>query len=307
MLASSRVQLGEQMQIHELTRKKPVKEGIGGALASIAGGIAMQAGKQAINKAVGTDVTSQAGPAQSREQGFASMVNSPAAKTLATSMQAAWAETVRNFLANSRDSMGNPPTSVKTITSPSTDALKTELRALVNKMIGGQRAGFDYSNMANNISDPVTKAGSQEIISRINEYIESIFDATVQGVDPKTMSNSWIKLVGDGILPAQNVRAYDSRSGSVITMSPGATKLADSLRLDDGDIVKIRQAISNPDGARVATAILDKKIPATIASPLIKQFGQQTKLTDTELTSMLALAQDSANDAAFKEIFGLRA
>ena len=295
------------MQIHELTRPRKVNEALLGAVGAALGGIAKQVGKQAINKAVGGDVTSQDGPAQSREQGFQSMVNSPAAKTLATSMQAAWAETVRNFLANSKDSMGNPPASVKTITTPSTDALKTELRALVNKMIGGQRAGFDYSNMANNISDPVAKAGSQEIISRINEYIESIFDATVQGVDPKTMSNSWIKLVGDGILPAQNVGAYDSRAGSVITMSPAATKLADSLRLDDGDIVKIRQAIGNPGGDQVATAILDKKTPATTASPLIKQFGQQTKLTDTELTSLLGLAQNAANDAAFKEIFGLRA
>jgi hypothetical protein len=40
---------------------------------------------------------------------------------------------------------------------------------------------------------------------------------------------------------------------------------------------------------------------------LIKQFGGATKLTDTELTSMLALAQDPANDAAFKEMFGLTA
>ena len=90
-------------------------------------------------------------------------------------------------------------------------------------------------------------------------------------------------------------------------MSPAATKIADSLRLDDGDIVKIRQAISNPGGDQVATAILNKTTPATIASPLIKQFGQNTKLTDAELTSMLALARDAANDAAFKEIFGLRA
>ena len=295
------------MQIYELTRPRRVNEGFLGGAAAALGGIAKQVGKQAINKAVGGDVTSQAGPAQSREQGFQSMVNSPAAKTLATSMQAAWAETVRNFLANSKDSMGNPPASVRTISSPSIEALKTELRALVNKMIGGQSSAFDYSNMANNIGDPVAKAGTQEIISRINEYIESIFDATVQGVDPKTMSNSWLKLVGDGILPAQNVRAYDSRSGSVITMSPGATKIADSLRLDDGDIVKIRQAISNPGGDRIAVAILDKRTPATLASPLIKQFGQQTKLTDTELTSLLALAQDAANDASFKEIFGLRA
>ena len=306
MLASSRVQLGEQMQIHELTRPRKVNEVLG-AVGAALGGIAKQVGKQAINKAVGVDVTSQDGPTQDREQGFKSMVNSSAAKTLATTMQTAWAQTVQNFLANSKDSMGNPPTSVKAVTSPSIDALKNQLRALVNKMIDGRTSSFDYSNMANNIGDPVAKAGSQEIISRINEYIESIFDATVQGVDPKTMSNSWLKLVGDGILPAQNARAYDSKSGSVITMSPAATKIADSLRLDDGDIVKIRQAISNPGGDQVATAILNKTTPATIASPLIKQFGQNTKLTDAELTSMLALARDAANDAAFKEIFGLRA
>jgi len=308
MLASSRDQLGEQMQIHELTRPRRVNEGFLGGAAAALGGIAKQVGKQAINKAVGGDVTSQDGPAQSREQGFKSMVNSPAAKTLATSMQAAWAETVRNFLTNAKDSMGNPATSVRGVSTPSTEALKTELRTLVNKMIGGsQSSAFDYSNMANNIGDPVAKAGIQEIIARINEYTESIFKATVLGIDPKNLSNDWLKLVGDGILPAQNARAYDSKSGSVITMSPAATKIADSLRLDDGDIVKIRQAISNPGGDRVAATILNKTTPATIASPLIKQFGQQTKLTDTELTSMLAMARDAANDAAFKEIFGLRA
>ncbi len=311
MLASSRVQLGEPMQIHELTRPRKINEAsvagaIGGATA-VAGGIGSALGKSLMTQAFGTDVTPKYGDTQSREQGFKSMVNSSAAKTLATTMQTAWAQTVQNFLANSKDSMGNPPTSVKAVTSPSIDALKNQLRALVNKMIDGRTSSFDYSNMANNIGDPVAKAGSQEIISRINEYIESIFDATVQGVDPKTMSNSWLKLVGDGILPAQNARAYDSKSGSVITMSPGATKLADLLRLDDGDIVKIRQTIKIPGGEQYARTILDKRTPATIASPLIKQFGQQTKLTDAELTSMLALAQDAANDASFKEIFGLRA
>jgi hypothetical protein len=103
-------------------------------------------------------------------------------------------------------------------------------------------------------------------------------------------------------------QAFDTgASGAVITMSQAARKLADSLILDDGDIVKIRQAISKPGGDQYATAILDKKTPATTATPLIRQFGQQTKLTVTELASLLAYAQDAANDAAFKEIFGLRA
>jgi hypothetical protein len=39
---------------------------------------------------------------------------------------------------------------------------------------------------------------------------------------------------------------------------------------------------------------------------LIRQFAQQAKLSDAELASLIALAQDAANDAALKEIFGLR-
>ena len=204
MLESSRVQLGEQMQIHELTRRK-TNEGFFNALAN-----------QAISKALGgADVTSKNGPAQSREQGFKSMVNSPEAKTLATTMQAAWQQTVHNFLMNSKDAAGNPATSLKNVTQPSVDSLLPELQALVNKMIGGRYgASFNYQNMASNITDPVTKAGIQEVVSRINEYIQAIYKATVEGVDPKSLTDSWLKLVGDGVLPGQNAVAYDTRRGT---------------------------------------------------------------------------------------------
>jgi len=187
------------MQIHELTRRK-TNEGFGSALAN-----------QMISKALGgTNPLDQSGPAQSREQGFASMVDSPAAKTLATTMQAAWAQTVKNFLANANDSMGNPATSLQGVTQPSVEALKNELHLLINRMIGGQRrANIEYTTMANNVGDPVAKQGVQEVIARINEYLETIYKATVQGVDPKALTDDWIKLVGNGILPAQNAMAYD--------------------------------------------------------------------------------------------------
>lgn len=187
------------MQIHELTRRK-TNEGFGSALAN-----------QMISKALGgTNPLDQSGPAQSREQGFASMVNSPAAKTLATTMQAAWAQTVKNFLANAKDSQGNPATSLQGVTQPSVEALKNELHLLINRMIGGQRRGnIEYTTLANNVGDPVAKQGVQEVVARINEYLETIYKATVEGVDPKALTNDWIKLVGDGILPAQNAMAYD--------------------------------------------------------------------------------------------------
>jgi hypothetical protein len=195
------------MQIYELTRPRKVNEGFASAL-----------GTQIMNKAFGgVDVMDKSGPSQSREQGFASMVNSPAAKTLSTTMQAAWSQTVKNFLANAKDSMGNPATSLAGVTNPSAASLEPELHTLINKMIGGRYGNnFDYTTMANNIQDPVTKQGIQEVIARITEYSQAIYKATVQGVDPKSLTDDWIKLVGDGILPAQNAIAYDRRSaGSV--------------------------------------------------------------------------------------------
>jgi hypothetical protein len=221
MPESSQDQLGEQMQIHELTRPRKVNEAsvvgaLGGAKA-VAGGIGSALGKSLMTKAFGgVDVTSKNGPAQSREQGFKSMVNSPEAKTLATTMQAAWQQTVHNFLMNSKDAAGNPATSLKNVTQPSVDSLLPELQALVNKMIGGRYgASFNYQNMASNITDPVTKAGIQEVVSRINEYIQAIYKATVEGVDPKSLTDSWLKLVGDGVLPGQNAVAYDTNRGAI--------------------------------------------------------------------------------------------
>ena len=296
------------MQIHELTRPRKVNEAsVGGALGGAAaalGGIATQVGKQLMTKALGADVTPQYGPAQSREQGFQALANSSAAKTLATSMQTAWQQTVQNFMAKSKDANGNPPTSLAQVTQPSIATLRPELYRLVNSMIG---RSADYKTLANNIADPNMKDNAGDIIADIDKSVDAIYNATLQNTDPKSTTNLFTQLVGMGILPAQNILAYDNKSGSVVRMSLAATKLADSLRLDDGDIVKIRQVIKKPGGDQFATAILDKKTPATTASPLIKQFGQLTKQTDAELGSMLASAQNAANDAAWNEIFGLRA
>jgi len=248
------------MLIHELTQPRRVNEVVGAA-ASILGGIAKQVGTQAINKALGTDVTSQDGPAQSREQGFASMVNSPAAKTLATSLTAAWQQTVSNFLANAKDSAGNPATSLKYVTQPSVDSLLPDLQAMVNRMIGGQRASFDYSTMANNIEDPVAKAGIQEVIARINEHIQAIYKATVEGVDPKSLGDNWVKLVGDGILPAQNAMAYDRRSTGISNRPKFGTDAEGNIMISvDGGAFERFLPQSNPKHKEISTRMAAGKL-----------------------------------------------
>jgi len=180
--------------------------------AAVAGGIGSALGKSLMSKAFGgVDVLGKNGQSQSREDFMKSMVNSPEAKTLATTMQTSWAQTVQNFLAHSKDANGNPATSLSTVTQPSIGALQQELHQMVNQMIGG-RNGSDYTTIGNYAKDPAVKRGTQSIVTKITQMIDAIYQATVQGVDPKTISGDWLKLVGDGILPAQNSLAYDRNS-----------------------------------------------------------------------------------------------
>jgi hypothetical protein len=178
--------------------------------AAVAGGIGSALGKSLMSKAFGgVDVLGKGGTSQSREDLFKSMVNSPMAKQLATTMQASWAQTVQNFLANSKDANGNPPASLKTVSQPSVAALKQELHMLVNQMLGRE-----YTQLASSIKDPVAKQGIQDVVADITQMIDGIYQAEIQGVDPKNMGLDWVKLVGDGILPAQNIIAYDQKRGS---------------------------------------------------------------------------------------------
>jgi hypothetical protein len=249
------------MLIHELTQPRRVNEVVG-AVAAALGGIAKQVGTQAINTALGQNVTSQDGPAQSREQGFASLVNSPAAKTLATSMQTAWQQTVQNFLANAKDSAGNPATALKYVTQPSVDSLLPDLQAMVNRMIGGKYgANFNYQNMASNIEDPVTKAGIQEVIARINEHIQAIYKATVEGVDPKSLGDNWVKLVGNGILPAQNAMAYDRRSMGMGNRPKFGTDAEGNIMISvDGGAFERFLPQSNPKHKEISTRMAAGKL-----------------------------------------------
>ena len=181
--------------------------------AAVAGGIGSALGKSLMSKAFGgVDVLSKNGQSQSREDFMKSMVNSPEAKTLATTMQASWAQTVQNFLAHSKDANGNPASSLSTVTQPSVEALRQELHQMVNQMISGRNGG-DYTTIGNYAKDPAVKRGTQSIVTKITQMIDDIYKATVQGVDPKTIAMDWMKLVGDGILPAQNSLAYDRNSG----------------------------------------------------------------------------------------------
>lgn len=297
------------MQIHELTRPRKITEQ--GFLGGLASGLQSALGKvgvqgPAATNTPGPDLT---GPTMNRAQALAA--GQKTAATLMPIMTKDWAKAVQTAMAQSIDPVTKaPPTSAAQLTSGEQARLKAELVAMVNRAIASQ-GSFDYTRLPDGIGDETTpegqtiKATAMKTVQKINQAIDAIFNATL---DPKAdIGTAWLQLTRDGIAPAQGIRSFDSNSrSSEIRMSTAAKELANQMRLDDGDIMKIRQVIGKP-GDQYATAILDKKTPATADSPLIRQFGVQTKLTPAELASLTALAQDPANDTAFKEIFGLRA
>ena len=207
------------MQIHELTRPRKVNEGFASAL-----------GTQLMNKAFGgVDVMDKSGPSQSREQGFQSMVNSPEARTLAVTMQQSWKQTVNNFLANSKDSAGDPPTSLSQVTQPSVTTLRATLDQMVNSMIG--RQGTDYKQLANYVNDPLQKQYTQKIVTDIDKTVDAIYQATLKNTDASTVGKMFVELVGMGVLPAQNIIAYDR--GSVKANKTRLYKDPDGRRVID--------------------------------------------------------------------------
>ena len=310
MLESFPDQLGKHMQIHELTRPRKITEqGFLGGLASGLQSAASKVGVQgpAATNTPGPDLT---GPKMNRAQALAA--GQKIAATLMPIMTKDWAKAVQTAMAQSIDPATQaPPTSAAQLTSGEQARLKAALVNMVNRAIE-PRGSFDYTRLADNIGDTTTpegqttKATAMQAIEDIDQAINTIFNATL---DPKVNpEQAWIQLTRDGIAPAQGIQSFDSNStSSAIRMSAAAKELANQIKLDDGDIMKIRQFISTPGNDQIATAILDKKTLASADSPLIKKFGQQAKLTDTELAALIASAQNAANDTAFKEIFGLRA
>ena len=288
------------MQINEITRRKLTEVGFAAGLATGLQGALSKVGVQGPALEPGK----YTGPTMNRAQALAQAQKQ--VQTLIPVMQKNWAKAVQDTLAQSTDpATGAPATGVAAMTTGDQNSLKAQLVSLVNSAINPQYPQ-QYKNLPTQVGeDPTTKAQAMQVVQDIDSAVDAIFQGTMD--KSANVQQAWQSLGRDGIAPAQAIAIRDAGSGTVITMSQGARRLTNLLKLDDGDIVKIRQVIQTPGGDQFATAILDKTTPATTASPLIKRFGQQTKLTDTELASLIALAQDAANDAAFKEMFGLRA
>ena len=207
MLESSRDQLGEQMQIHELTRPRKVDEAAG-AVSAVLGGIGQQLGKQAMSKAFGgTDVLGKfGGNTSNTDRAGAYKQGMDMARTMVPIMQKSWQQAVQEFLSQSKDKAGNPATNLKMVTTPSLGTLKVQLDQLISQSINPQTS-FVYTQIPQYVGDdPTSRASANTVVRDLETISTEIYNATIEGNDT---SQAWQKLVTNGIVPAQNVMAYD--------------------------------------------------------------------------------------------------
>jgi hypothetical protein len=224
------------MQIHEITRKPSNKEPVNEILGALAGGILKQAGKQFTQKfnSIGYDAMQQTQGGTDRVAGM--KATQPIIDALVPQLQKAWAQTVQAFLANSKDSAGNPATSLKDVTTPSVDSLKNDLVQMINNMISPGSSNFSYQSLGRMVGDdPVAKQAAQEITTAINTNIQAIFSATVDGAGTNVVNSAFVELVKDGIAPAQNTLAYDRGSQSDIDIRVKRGSMPPAFEIDLGN------------------------------------------------------------------------
>jgi hypothetical protein len=226
------------MQIHEITRKRPVNEGIGAVasgLAQAAGSFAKQAGKQFVQHFTPQLAQNlEVGSPTDRVGGM--KVTQPIIDALTPQLQKSWAQSVQSFLANSKDSAGNPATSLKDVTTPSVDSLKNDLVQMINNMVSPGSSSFSYQNLSRMVGDdPVAKQAAQEITTAINTNIQAIFSATVDGAGTNVVNSAFEELVKNGIAPAQNTLAYDRGSQSDIDIRVKRGSMPPTFEIDLGN------------------------------------------------------------------------
>ena len=224
------------MQIHEITRKSSNKEPVNEILGALAGGILKQAGKQFTQKfnPIGYDAMQKKQGGTDRVGGM--KVTQSIVDALTPQLQKAWAQTVQTFLANSKDSAGNPATSLKDVTTPSVDSLKNDLVQMINGMISPGSSSFSYQSLNRVVGDdPVAKQAAMEITTAINTNIQAIFDATVNGAGTNVVNSAFVELVKDGIAPAQNTLAYDRGSQSDVDIRVKRGSMPPTFEIDLGN------------------------------------------------------------------------
>jgi hypothetical protein len=240
------------MQIHELTRRRPIKEAGTGALGAL-GKAAMSAASNAV---YGQDVTSSgfAGDASADRRLGASQQNAALIEPLAKQLSTGWSQTVAAELKDAVDADGaGGATSVTQLDATSQNGLKAKLAAMVNKMVYPQSSG-NYTNLpATAGMTPEDKAEAENAVKAIDMGTEAVWRTTVSPTpDTKATMAAFTAMVRDGILPAQNIARFvlgqrGKTGAAAMPVSGSAKQAATDMDLDQAEI-KAMQAYFAKNG-----------------------------------------------------------
>jgi hypothetical protein len=254
------------MQIHELTRGKPVQEasvkGAVGGLGAVVGTTLGKAVVQGLAAGSGMDanVIAPGGLSSNGDRaGTAGQYTQQQAQPFATQIQKAWTEMVQAQLKNSG------ATNLAQIDSADNDKLKTQLTAMINDMINANSyGGSSYENLASNIAadNPEAQQAAKMVSVTITKAINDIFTATLSPTaanNAAATSKMFLTLAQSGILPAQHLLKFYPRSGAASNsataaksapLTPGAQKLATALKADMASLPAAQaNAQANPTAA----------------------------------------------------------
>lgn len=254
------------MQIHELTRRRPVQEaslgriagGLGAAAVTTAGKAVVQG--LAAGSGMDANVIAPGGLSSNGDRaGTAGKYSAQQAQPFATQIQKAWAQMVQVQLKNSG------ATTLAQIDSADQEKLKTQLTAMVNDMITANfYGGSGYENLASNVAaDPAAQQAAKITSGTIAKAINDIFTATASptaATNAAATAKMFLTLAQNGILPAQHLLKFYPKSGAAsnsstaaagsASLTPEAKKLATSLKIDMATLPAIqKKAQANPAAA----------------------------------------------------------
>jgi len=196
------------MQIHEITKRNLNEAGFGAGLAS---GLTSALSKVGVG---GPDASAYqqskiGGPGG---QPGAYKATAGLVKTLTTTMQTAWAQTIKSYLEQTKDEQGYPVMGIAQLPPAAQSMLHKDLMAMINNTIRPSMRNFDYQTMGNQSNDPDVVGAAADIKDTIAKNADKIYQLTVSGTAKTAqLTQLFQDMVTNGIAPAQNLLTFTTQ------------------------------------------------------------------------------------------------
>jgi len=196
------------MQIHEITRRKLSEAGFGAGLAT---------GLTSALSKVGVGAPDASAYQQSKTGGAGGQLGAYKAtaglvKTLTTTMQTAWAQTIKSYLEQTKDEQGNPVMGIAQLPPATQSMLHKDLMAMINNTIRPSMRNFDYQTIGNQSNDPDVVGAAADIKDTISKNADKIYQLTVSGTAKTAqLTQLFQDMVTNGIAPAQNLLTFTTQ------------------------------------------------------------------------------------------------